>query len=76
MFSIVDSRPLRLAAIAFVCILLAACSTPTRLPPVPAADTWRAQPLGIANARFFALGAGADDQEAIAAGKRRLRLRG
>jgi len=33
--------------------LLAACSGPTRLPPVPQADTTRAQPLGIPNARFF-----------------------
>ena len=34
--------------------LLAACSHPDRLPSVPRADTVRAQPLGIPNARFFA----------------------
>ena len=38
-------------------VLLAACSYPDRLPPVPRADTTRALPLGIANARFFADGA-------------------
>ena len=36
--------------------LVAACSHPDRLPPVPRADTARAQPLGIPNARFFADG--------------------
>jgi len=36
--------------------LVAACSHPDRLPSVPRADTARAQPLGIANARFFADG--------------------
>jgi hypothetical protein len=36
--------------------LVAACSHPDRLPSVPRADTVRAQPLGIANARFFADG--------------------
>jgi predicted patatin/cPLA2 family phospholipase len=40
-----------LAALALA--LVAACSGPTRLPSVPQADTLRAQPLGIANARFF-----------------------
>src|SRR6266508_393057 len=36
--------------------LVAACSHPDRLPSVPRADTVRAQPLGIPNARFFADG--------------------
>jgi predicted acylesterase/phospholipase RssA len=36
--------------------LVTACSHPDRLPSVPRADTTRAQPLGIANARFFADG--------------------
>ena len=35
-------------------VLVAACSHPDRLPSVPRADTARAQPLGIPNARFFA----------------------
>ena len=35
---------------------LAACSHPTRGPAVPRADTARAMPLGIPNARFFADG--------------------
>jgi len=43
-----------LAAVAMA--LVAACSHPDRLPSVPRADTARAQPLGIANARFFADG--------------------
>jgi hypothetical protein len=34
--------------------IAAACSHPDRLPAVPRADTARAQPLGIPNARFFA----------------------
>ncbi len=37
-------------------VLVAACSHPDRLPSVPRADTARALPLGIANARFFADG--------------------
>ena len=37
--------------------LLSACSSPQRLDPVPSAYTLRAQPLGIANARFFPLSA-------------------
>jgi hypothetical protein len=36
--------------------LVTACSHPDRLPSVPRADTARAQPLGIPNARFFADG--------------------
>ena len=35
---------------------VAACSHPERLPSVPRADTTRAMPLGIPNARFFADG--------------------
>jgi predicted patatin/cPLA2 family phospholipase len=37
-------------------VILAACSPPERGQAVPRADTTRAQPLGIANARFFADG--------------------
>ena len=39
--------------VAIVVVLLAGCASPERLPPVPAADTVRALPLGLANARFF-----------------------
>ncbi len=42
-----------LAALCTVAVL-GACSHPERLPAVPRADTTRAQPLGIANARFYA----------------------
>ena len=34
-------------------LFLSACATPQRMPPVPSADTTRAMPLGITNARFF-----------------------
>jgi hypothetical protein len=34
-------------------VLLAGCSSPTRLPPVPRADVLDAKPLGLPNARFF-----------------------
>lgn len=36
-------------------LTVAACSAPERLPAVPSADTHRALPLGLANARFFPL---------------------
>ncbi len=39
-----------------VALASTACSHPGRLPSVPRADTARAQPLGIPNARFFADG--------------------
>ena len=39
--------------IGIVVLLLAGCSSLERLPPVPDADTFKARPLGIANARFF-----------------------
>ncbi len=48
-------------AAAFACgaagllLLLSACSSPQRLDPVPRPDTLAAQPLGIANARFYPL---------------------
>jgi hypothetical protein len=45
-----------LALLAVALALVAACSHPDRLPAVPRADTEKAQPLGIANARFFADG--------------------
>ena len=35
--------------------LLQSCASPERLPPVPSADTAKALPLGLANARFFPL---------------------
>jgi predicted acylesterase/phospholipase RssA len=47
---------LLLAALSFSVLSLGACSIPERGPGVPAADTTRALPLGIANARFFADG--------------------
>ena len=45
-----------LALLAVMLTMVAGCSHPDRLPSVPRADTERAQPLGIANARFFADG--------------------
>lgn len=45
-----------LALLAVVLTTMAACSHPDRLPAVPRADTEKAQPLGLANARFFADG--------------------
>ena len=47
-------RLLTWALMALGLATLFACSYPTREPAVPRADTMRAQPLGIANARFFA----------------------
>ena len=47
---------LLLAALSFSVLSLGACSIPERGPGVPAADTARALPLGIPNARFFADG--------------------
>lgn len=47
-------RLLTFALLALGFATLVACSHPTREPAVPRADTMRAQPLGIANARFFA----------------------
>ena len=43
-----------LAALSIVVLTVAGCSIPERGPGVPEADTLRALPLGIANARFFA----------------------
>lgn len=44
------------ACLAAAFLLTAAgCSSPERLPPVPVADTARAFPLGLPNARFFPL---------------------
>jgi hypothetical protein len=40
---------------AFVVFTVVGCASPERLPPVPSADTARAYPLGLANARFFPL---------------------
>ena len=41
------------AAMVAVGVAVGACSSPERGPAVPRADTERAQPLGIANARFY-----------------------
>jgi hypothetical protein len=41
------------AAMAAIGMAVGACSVPERGPAVPRADTERAQPLGIANARFY-----------------------
>src|ERR1700756_5402282 len=41
------------AAMAAIGVALGACSVPERGPAVPRVDTERAQPLGIANARFY-----------------------
>ena len=41
------------AAMAAIGIAVGACSVPERGPAVPRADTERALPLGIANARFY-----------------------
>lgn len=48
------TRLLSLFAALCTVAVLGACSHPERLPAVPRADTTRAQPLGIANARFYA----------------------
>jgi hypothetical protein len=40
---------------AFLVLTVVGCASPERLPPVPSADTVRALPLGLANARFFPL---------------------
>jgi hypothetical protein len=47
---------LPLIVLSIVVFMVAACSHPDRLPAVPRADTAKAQPLGIPNARFFADG--------------------
>lgn len=39
----------------FFALVVAGCASPERLPPVPSAETARALPLGLANARFFPL---------------------
>jgi len=40
---------------AFFVLMVVGCASPERLAPVPSADTSRALPLGLANARFFPL---------------------
>jgi hypothetical protein len=47
-------KPHQLALIALIALGGAGCSFPERQSAVPQADTERAAPLGIANARFFA----------------------
>lgn len=44
-----------MACIVALLVLLAACASLSRLPSVPPSETPKAQPLGIANARFFPL---------------------
>ena len=48
------SKSLWLSVLSIGILALGACSIPERGPAVPAADTARALPLGIPNARFFA----------------------
>jgi hypothetical protein len=38
---------------AILVFVVAGCASPERLPSVPDADTFKAQPLGLSNARFF-----------------------
>jgi hypothetical protein len=47
-------RALILSILLILGLAVGACSIPTREPAVPVADTERALPLGIGNARFFA----------------------
>jgi len=47
-------RVLIIQAMLAIGIVVGGCSIPERLPAVPRADTERAMPLGIPNARFFA----------------------
>lgn len=50
------NKSLLVAILSIGILALGACSIPERGPAVPAADTARALPLGIPNARFFADG--------------------
>lgn len=64
-----------LAALSLGLLALGACSHPARGPAVPRADTARAQPLGIPNARFFADGdPGPIVEEVMAAGMREVEV--
>jgi predicted acylesterase/phospholipase RssA len=45
---------------ALLLLALAGCASPERTAPVPVADTTRALPLGLANARFFPAAQGAE----------------
>ena len=58
-----------LAALSIGLLTVAACSVPEREPAVPQADTARAMPLGIPNARFYADG---DPKPVIEEGMRAL----
>jgi hypothetical protein len=58
------------AAMAAIGVALGACSVPERGPAVPRADTERALPLGIANARFYP---GVHAKEMIEVGNEALR---
>jgi hypothetical protein len=58
-----------LAALTAIAAGLAACASPERGPAVPRAETERAQPLGIANARFYP---GVSANEMIEVGKEAL----
>lgn len=51
-----QNKSLLVAVLSIGILALGACSIPERGPAVPAADTDRALPLGIPNARFFADG--------------------
>ncbi len=52
----IGRRAVSRAALSFAAVGLAGCSIPERGPAVPLADTERALPFGIANARYFADG--------------------
>jgi hypothetical protein len=58
-----------LAALTAIAAGLAACASPERAPAVPRADSERAMPLGIANARFYP---GVSASEMIEVGKEAL----
>jgi hypothetical protein len=46
-------RRIKASMTALVMLAIAGCAAPERLPPVPMADMTRAEPLGLANSRFF-----------------------
>jgi predicted patatin/cPLA2 family phospholipase len=73
-----SSRASALLAVLLL-LTLAGCASPVRTAPVPVADTTRALPLGLANARFFPAAQGAEMmaewEEAIARQRQTLGLK-